>query len=284
MIRLLRKLPASVLLSLVFLGGLLLASFFISTQNQEIRLRMAMQGISAEHWMGTDALGRDLLARVLLGARLSLVMGILCSFLALCTGLFYGALSAMVGGRIDQVMMRILEVFTALPQMVTIGLLVIFATQKGQGASGVLGLLKLGLAISLGSWMMFARLARNLTMREKSLLYVEAARSLGASETWIFTRHIWPNILPSLLVMVGLQIPNFILFEGFLSFLGLGVQPPLPSWGMVLQEGWRTMTVFPEQLLFPSGLLFCTVLSLNILFDYWRTRLVVSFAAVDTHH
>jgi oligopeptide transport system permease protein len=278
------RVPLSVILSFSFLTLLVLSSMCLWGQDSGIHLRQAVQPVGAEHWMGTDALGRDLLERVLQGALFSLSMGFLCSLFSLILGLCYGAFSALAGGRLDQLMMRGLEVFTALPQMVTIGLFVIFATDKGQGASGWWGLVKLALAISLGSWMMFARLTRNLTWREKNLLYVEATRSLGASEARIFIHHIGPNILPSLLVMVGLQVPNFILFEGFLSFLGLGVQPPTPSWGLLLREGWRTMTVFPTLLLFPAGLLFLTVLSLNILFDFWRGRLLRSFAAVDTHH
>ena len=271
-------------LSLVYLCTLAFASVIASLKPDTIQLHEAMQSSSSLHWLGTDALGRDLLIRILTGARISLSMGLLCSLLSMALGVSVGGLSAMLGGRWDQMMMRFLEVLSSLPQMMTIGLMVLFFTQKGEGASGFLGMLKISVAIALGSWMIFARFTRNLTLREKSNLYVESAYAMGVSSYRIFVRHIMRNILYSLLVMMGLQIPNFLLFESFLSFLGIGVQPPTPSWGMLMQEGWRTMAVYPTQLLYPAGMLFLTILSLNILFDHWRDQLLVSFAPVDTHH
>jgi oligopeptide transport system permease protein len=159
----------------------------------------------------------------------------------------------------------------------------LFAHMSSTGDSAF-GLAKLAVAISLGSWMTFARLTRNLVLREKNLLYVEAAVAVGAGPGRILTREILPNILPSLLVMFGLQIPNFLLFESFLSFLGLGVQPPLSSWGILIQEGWKSMLAYPYLLACPALILFLTVLSLNLVFERFRNHLLRPFAPVELHH
>ncbi|GIL16992.1 MAG: hypothetical protein BroJett040_07430 [Oligoflexia bacterium] len=239
----------------------------------------ALQGPSMEHWFGTDSLGRDLFLRTFYGARISLLLGCLSSLCALLIGLCYGSFAAWKGSWYDQIMMRSLEIFQSLPQMITIGLLVLFLGAKVKSSEGILMIFKLTMAISFGSWMLFAKLSRNLTLREKALPYVEAARAMGASSRRIFFRHILPNISTSLLVMMGMQIPNFLLFESILSFIGLGIQPPQSSWGILLQEGWKTLSVYPHLILFPAAILFLTVFSLNFVFDHFRLQLQKPFGS-----
>jgi len=275
-------------LSAGFLSILILSTVIIVFSSPDgdwnTNVQLTLQAPSWAHWFGTDSLGRDLLFRTIAGARVTLFMGLACSVMAFVIGVTYGSISAYFGGWIDQVMMRGLEIMISIPQMITIGLIIILFTAKGSGAAGGFGLLKLAFAISLGSWMTFARLSRNLALREKTFLYVDAAITIGANPVRIFYRHILPNLMPSLLVMVGLQLPNFLLFESFLSFLGLGVPPPVASWGVLLQEGWRTMAVYPHLLLLPSLVLFLTVFSLNIVFDQLRGRLMRKFEVIDIHH
>ena len=247
-------------------------------------ISQALQGPSWVHWFGTDSLGRDLLLRTLAAAQISLWMGLLSSFLALLVGVVFGFCSGWWDGKLDMLMMRFLEILHSLPQMVIIGLLALVFSGPVGSSHGFRGLVLLSVAIALGSWMNFARLTRNMVLREKSLPYIDAAVVLG-SPTW---RILWiemrPNLLPTLLIMYGLQIPNFLLFESALSFLGVGLQPPLASWGILVQEGWRSMLVYPHLLLAPSSMLFLTIFSLNIVFEQFRKNLLRPFAPIDTHH
>jgi oligopeptide transport system permease protein len=238
-----------------------------------------LQGPSFAHWLGTDSLGRDLGLRILAGAQVTLWMGVLISLLTLVIGVAYGTAAALAGGWWDLLLMRVLEMLSSLPQLMTIGLLV-FAFSRFENSQGVLSLC---LAIGLGSWMLMARLVRNLAVREKSLLYTESAIAIGASPLRLVFRHWLPNLLPAIAVLVGLQLPNFLLFESFLSFLGLGLQPPASSWGILLQEGWRAMGLAPALLLFPSAFLFLTILALNLVFNHCRTHLLRPFQAIDLH-
>lgn len=273
--------------SIIFMGILLLTTVAVELlypeSNWQTNIMMAMQGPSARHIFGLDSLGRDLFLRTIHGAQMTLMVGLVCSLLSLFIGVIYGGISAWAGKLTDQLMMRAMEVIMALPQMVTIGLLVMLFSHRG-GVTGMLGIFKLSVAISLGSWMTFARLTRNLVIKEKSLMYVEAATAIGSRPFRIFWRELGPNIAPSLMIMFGLQIPNFLLFESLLSFMGLGIQPPLSSWGLLIQEGWKSTMAFPHMLIFPSLILFLTVFSLNVIFERFRQRVLRTFEPVDTHH
>jgi oligopeptide transport system permease protein len=269
---------------ILLIGATLFVWFFFPESDWHTDVQEAMQAPSSHHLFGTDNLGRDLLLRTINGARVTLLVGALCSFFSAIIGVTYGSVSAWFGKIWDQILMRLMEVFSSLPQMVTVGLVVIFLTRRDGRTDEVGDFLKLIFAISLGSWMSFARLTRNLVLREKSLLYVEAAVAIGTKPHRILTHQIFPNLLPSLLVMFGLQIPNFLLFESFLSFLGLGVQPPMSSWGILIQEGWKSMLVFPYILIFPSLILFLTVFSLNVVFERFRNNLQKPFTPIEIHH
>ncbi len=274
--------------SVIFLTALGLSiglvQLLFPESNWQTNVQIAMQSPSFAHIFGTDSLGRDLFLRTVHGAQMTLMMGCVCSLFSFFIGVIYGGISAWLGKLTDQVMMRLMEVLMSLPQLVTIGLLVIFLANRGGGVSGLTGIFKLAFAISLGSWMSFARLTRNLVLKEKALLYVEAAVAVGSTPFRIFWREIGPNLAPSLMIMFGLQIPNFLLFESLLSFTGLGIQPPLSSWGLLLQEGWKSMIAYPHVLLFPSLILFLTVFSLNVIFEQLRRKVLRKFEPIDTHH
>lgn len=263
---------------------LILTPFLINSQMAEPQISQALQLPSWNHFFGTDSLGRDLFVRVIYGARVSLLMGFFCSIFALLIGLSIGSISGFFGGWIDQILMRLIEIMMSLPQLVTIGFLLLYFNKMQFSNSILASVLGLIIAISLASWMSFARVIRGQILREKELPYIEAARALGATPFRMITKHILPNILPSMIVLLGLQIPNFLLFEGFLSFVGFGVQPPTPSWGVLLNEGWKTLTVYPHLLLFPAGILFLTIFSINVLFDEFRARLLRPMGQVETHH
>jgi len=274
--------------SLFYLSTLILFfliyPFLMSHESIEPHISQALQLPSWQFPFGTDSLGRDLFSRVILGARISFLMGILCSLFALAIGFLVGSFSGFWGGWVDQIIMRVIEILMSLPQLVTIGFVLLYFHQLQFSESAWASLMGLVLAISLASWMTFARVIRGQILREKELPYIEAAKAIGASPVRIIIRHVFPNIFPSMLVLLGLQIPNFLLFEGFLSFVGFGVQPPTPSWGVLLNEGWKTLTVYPHLLLFPAGVLFLTIFSVNILFDGLRLRLLKPLGGDVEHH
>lgn len=252
---------------------------FFSQSINENHVDEALRSVSLSHFFGTDSLGRDLFARTMTGAFSSLLIGMSCSVVAMVIGVIYGGFSALVGGWLDQIMMRFMEILIATPQMITMGLVLLYFSSRG--TSSIPSLI---IAISLSTWTSFARLTRNLSLREKKLPYVEATIAIGARPAHIFFKSILPNLLPSILVLLGLQLPNFLLFESFLSFVGVGVRSPDASWGILLQEGWRTMSVYPHLLIFPALILFMTVFSLNVIFDQYRNSLLRKFEAIDLHY
>jgi oligopeptide transport system permease protein len=216
---------------------------------------------SLEHWMGTDRLGRDLFSRMIYGARVSLFIGIFTTLLALLIGTIYGAISAYVGGRTDNLMMRVVDVVFALPDLLMIILITVL---MGRGVAGVF------VALSLVSWVTVARLVRGEVLRIKEFPYVQAARALGASSTRILVREILPNILGILIVTLSFRIPMAILAESTLSFIGLGIAPPFSSWGTLANDGWTAIKFYPHLILFPSLAIFLTILSFNFLGDGLR--------------
>ncbi len=252
------------LLVVALVGTAVVGPFFVSFDPLAMDLDSLKQPPNRIHLLGTDSTGRDILARLVYGARISLSVGILASLLSLGIGIFFGLVAGYFGGRIDAVLLQFFDIFLAFPSL----LLAI-------GISAVMpaGLTSSMLAITLVGWAGFARLVRGITLSLKEQTYVEASRALGAAPVRILSRHILPNALPLILVAGSLRIGSFILLEAALSFLGLGVQPPTPTWGSMISLSRAYINSAPWMVIFPGLAISITVISFNILGDFFRDKL-----------
>jgi len=226
---------------------------------------------SSSHWLGTDMVGRDLLTRIMLGARVSLSVALIATAVSVIIGIPYGTLAGYLGGRADQLMMRIVDTLYALPFILIVILLVV-----------VFGRSPLLLFAALGAvfWLDIARIVRGQTLRIRESDYIAAARIQGAGPVRILIRHLIPNVLGPAVVYATLTVPGVILAESFISFLGLGVQEPDTSWGVLIADGALNMESAPWALVFPALALAATVWSLNMLGDRLRDQLDVQAARV----
>ena len=237
-----------------------LAPYEYQSQN----LNLGASPPSAKHWLGTDPLGRDQLTRIMYGSRVSLMVGFIATAVALCIGVLWGTLAGFVGGRTDAVMMRIVDVLYALPFAIFIILLTVIFGRS---------MFLLFLAIGAVEWLTMARIVRGQVLSVKRQEFIEAAVAMGLSRWQIMRRHLIPNILGPIIVYTTLTIPSVILLESFLSFLGLGIQPPQSSWGSLISDGVGTMEEYPWLLIFPALVLSITLFSLNFLGDGLRDAL-----------
>lgn len=250
-------LAAQILLSLF-------APLIASESTNQIDLAHRLQSPSREHWLGTDELGRDIASRLLFGGRISFLVSLSVVSLCLLVGVGLGTVSGMQGGWLDEIVMRTGDVLLSFPGvLLAIGLMAVL----GPSLRNVI------LALVLIGWVSYARLARGLVLKLREYEFVNAARSLGASSTRILFRHLLPNMLPALIVQTSFGFAGMILAESSLSFLGLGVQPPVPSWGNMLSDGKNHLLDAPTLTLFPGLAIFISVLTLNLLGDALRDRL-----------
>jgi oligopeptide transport system permease protein len=229
-------------------------------------LKLGAVAPSGTHWLGTDDLGRDLFARVLFGGRVSLLVGLVGTLVSLLVGITWGAIAGYAGGRIDEAMMRIVDVLYSLPYIFLVILLLTCFERS---------LLLLFVALGLVQWLTMARIVRGQVLSLKGQSFVEAARALGAGDARIVARHLVPNTLGPVIVYTTLTVPAVILQEAFLSFLGLGVQPPDASWGTLVADGARVLAIFPWLVLFPGLALSLTLLAFNFVGDGLRDALDV---------
>lgn len=286
--RLLRNRAAVV--GMAFIGFMLLvaifADFIAPYHYWQQDITNQFQPPSWEHPFGTDHLGRDVLSRLVYGARVSMAVGFIVQAIIILIGMSVGAIAGYFGGKIDQLLMRFVDVMYSFPDLLLI--IIVMTTLRAvtgrENPSGLLwlmvraddlfgGLLGVFIALGLTSWLTVARLVRGQILSLKEREFVEAARAIGVGHFRIIRVHLVPNILAPIIVAVTFGIPNAILVEAALSFIGLGVKPPMPSWGLMILDGYRAMRAYPHLLLFPAAALSLTVLSYNFFGDGLRDAL-----------
>jgi oligopeptide transport system permease protein len=255
-----------IVLSVLCFSQSLICRYIIGVTYEQQNLSLGAAPPSRLHWLGTDPLGRDLLARLLYGGMISLSVGLAATFVSLVIGVIYGAISGFVGGNLDAAMMRTVDILYALPFTIFVILLMVFFGQN---------IILLFVAIGAIEWLTMARIVRGQVMSIKQQEFVEAARALGLQSRRILGKHILPNLLGPIIVYATLTVPEVMLLEAFLSFLGLGVQPPQSSWGVLIKEGAEMMEEYPWLLIYPAIVMALTLFSLNFLGDGLRDALDV---------
>ncbi|RYC23236.1 ABC transporter permease [Ciceribacter ferrooxidans] len=256
------------MLGLILVSLLFFVAFFIPiiSPHDPYRVALGEQFLppSSTYWLGTDNFGRDLLSRILYGARISLLVGIVPSFISLMIGAVMGIISGYYGGRIDFIIMRLADTMIAFPS-----LLLAMVVMYTLGAN----LFNIFIALSLVGWAGVARVVRSQTLALKEKEFIEAARAVGTTRAKIMVRHIFPNIVPTLIVLFSLSIPEAIMWESSLSFLGVGVQPPEASWGLLVAKGKEYLFASPLVAIMPGVAILITVLAFNFIGDGLRDAL-----------
>ena len=274
-------------ISIIFLILLIvvafLAPFILRFNFEQQDFTQILKSPDSIHWLGTDSLGRDMFARLIYGARVSLLVGLVTSFAALIIGTIYGIISGYCGKTIDLLMMRFIDLFQSLPEIVLMILFtVIFNSISIAGiSSGFKTLLGICIALSILNWVGIARIVRGNVLRLKEMEFVDAARTLGSHPWQITLRHLLPNMSGPILVALTYTIPTNILYESFLSFIGLGLQPPYASWGVLSSEGWRTIRSYPHLIISPALALILTTLAFNLIGDKLREFLDPRFKGLN---
>jgi len=255
---------------------------FARDHNPDRLSDMQFAGPGIQHWFGTDVHGRDVFSRVMYGAQISLLVGLVGAVVSLVIGVLWGAIAGYVGGRVDSALMRIVDILYSLPTIIfVIVLLTTLGTLLKQSAfvqqSAFWGkemqILLLFVGLGAVSWLTMARIVRGQVLSLRTRAFVEASRSLGAGTTRILARHVIPNIFGVVITYIALTVPAIVLYESFLSYLGLGVQPPMASWGTLIAEGVSQINpirIYWWLIAFPGGVLVATLLALNFLGDGLR--------------
>lgn len=216
---------------------------------------------SIEFWFGTDELGRDILTRLLWGARISLFVGIAAALIDLVIGVCFGSFAGFIGGKVDEVMMRFVDILYSIPYLLIVILLMVII---GSGLTSIL------LALTFTGWIPMARIVRGQILQLKELDYTQAAYALGANRSRILFRHLLPNAMGPIITTMTLTIPTAIFAEAFLSFLGLGIQAPIASWGTMANDGLAALSYYPWRIFFPAGFISLTMMCFNLLGDGLR--------------
>lgn len=252
-------------------GVALLAPWISPYAFDEQYLDRVLAAPNSQHWLGTDSLGRDMLSRLIYGSRISMAVGMITAFVSLIIGTAYGAAAGWFGGWTDAALMRVIDILDSIPSIILLILVkLVFESADIIENPELKALTGMLLALSLVSWVSLARVVRGQVLQVKQMSYVEAARSMGASQLRMVAQHILPNILGPVIVLLTFQIPSNILSESFLSFLGLGLQPPYSSWGVLANDGWRSMSSYPHLMITPGVAIFVAMLAFNLLGDGLR--------------
>jgi oligopeptide transport system permease protein len=256
--------------------AILVAPLFWGTTAYDQNTNAILESPSWLHWFGTDGLGRDLFKRTLIGGRTSVLIGLVSAGITFLIGFLYGSVAGWMEGKVDRILMRFCDIFMSIPSFILVSVFCLaFQGMVPSDDPHFIALVSLCFGISITHWMSLARVTRGLVMEIKRKSFIEAAIALGGSKRHIILKHVLPHVLSSLLVLVALQIPTSILYESFMSFIGLGIHPPETSWGILMREGWKTLSSFPYLLLLPSSILFLTVWSFHIIVDKYRENTVL---------
>lgn len=249
-----------IFITLLAIFGPLMSKYNYYSQN----LTMSNLPPSASHWFGTDKFGRDMFIRILYGARISLTVGYSASILNILIGILYGGISGYFGGKIDNIMMRIVDILYSIPMTIYV---ILFMVVFGAGLKSII------IALAVAFWLTMARIVRGEIMSLKQQEFVLAAKTLGASSFRIILKHLIPNCMGPIIVTLTLSVPDAIFTESFLSFIGLGVSAPMASWGTLASDALDGFQLYPLQLFFPSLAICLTMLAFNLLGDGLRDSL-----------
>lgn len=262
------SMPRAPKYSAVFIGILLISGFgapILAPYGYEIQnVNITNQAPSLAHLFGTDDLGRDLFSRILYGGRVSMSIALITALSSSLIGILIGTISGYVGGWTDRIIMRSIDILATLPELIIMILVMMIV---GRNLGGIF------VALTVTGWLGTARVMRAQVMSWKHRPFVESARALGMNPLRMITRHILPNCIGPIIVQLSYQIPTNVLAEAFLSFVGIGISPPTPSWGILAENGWRALQIYPHLTLFPGMFIFLTMLSFNLIGDYLRDRL-----------
>jgi len=246
---------------LLFVIFAILGPSILPYSYDKVDLLSTYQFPNSEHWFGTDALGRDIWCRIWIGARVSLIIAVVSAISQMVIGIIIGSISGLSGGKVDMIIMRFVDILIAIPFLIWVTILMVVL---GSGIQSII------IAFSLTQWKGMARLVRGEVLRLKEMEFTISAKAMGASTWWLIRKHIFPNVLPVVMVSATFQVTNAIFGEAFLSYIGLGIQPPMTSWGKLVASGIAEMRNFPYMLFIPAVFISLTMLSVQLLGDGLR--------------